>query len=427
VRRPLSRPTTGPGQRRAGRSGAPRPPSRVNAGRLAAIRALVAVEHGEHVEDALARLAPAAGPNRALAWHLALGVLRSRTGLDELVRIVGRRGVSTLDPPVAAAVRVALFELRRAGVAPHAAVDQAVEAVRALGLPHAAGFANAILRRSVEVPLADDAWLGHPAWLVERWRSRHGREAADAWMHANNAPACVHLVCREDPAGVVRAFQHAGMVLVPSGPDGVFRLPAGAGAPEGWPGFAEGRWWIMDPVAVQVADLCGDIEGRTVLDTCAAPGGKSFRLASRGARVLATDAEEARLARLREGAARLGLAVESRVHDWSAGAAATDADVVLVDAPCSGLGVVRRHPDIRWRRVAEDLPAFAARQRAILRHAAGCVRPGGVLVYAVCSPEPEEGEEVAASLGWREEARLCNAPARDGADVFQAFRLRAPG
>jgi 16S rRNA (cytosine967-C5)-methyltransferase len=246
-------------------------------------------------------------------------------------------------------------------------------------------------------------------------------------MEANNAPAPVHLVCREDSAGVVRAFQHAGMVLVPAGPDGVYRVPSGAGSPEAWPGFEEGRWWVMDPVAVAVADLCGEVEGAAVLDTCAAPGGKSFRLASRGARVIATDADEGRLGRLRAGAARLGVAVEVRTHDWAMSAASVVADVVLVDAPCSGLGVVRRHPDIRWRRVAADLPGFAARQRAILQHAATCVRPGGALVYAVCSPEPEEGEEIAATLGWREEARLCNAPARDGEDVFQAFRLRAPG
>ncbi len=423
----LSGPRGGPGQRRAGRSGAPRPPSRVNGGRLAAIRALVAVEHGEHVEESLARFAPAAGPDRALSWHLALGVLRSRSALDELVRLVARRGVTTLDPPVAAALRVGLFELRRGGVAPHAAVDQAVEAVRALGLAHAAGFVNAVLRRSTDVPLAEEAWLGHPAWLVARWRARYGAADADRWMEANNAPAPVHLVCREDPAGVVRAFQHAGLVLVPAGPDGVYRVPSGAGTPEGWPGFEEGRWWVMDPVAVAVADLCGEVEDAVVLDTCAAPGGKSFRLASRGARVVATDADEGRLERLRAGAARLGVPVDVRTHDWTASAASVVADVVLVDAPCSGLGVVRRHPDIRWRRVATDLPGFASRQRAILHHAAACVRPGGALIYAVCSPEPEEGEEIAATLGWREEARLCNAPALDGADVFQAFRLRAPG
>jgi 16S rRNA (cytosine967-C5)-methyltransferase len=235
----------------------------------------------------------------------------------------------------------------------------------------------------------------------------------------------VDLVAKEDAAGVARAFQHLGIVLVPVG-EGVFRVPEGAGSPAEWPGHAEGSWWVMDPAAVAVADLCGDVEGLEVLDTCAAPGGKSFRLASRGARVLATDSDETRLARLREGATRLGLPVEARLHDWTTAPLEARFPVVIVDAPCSGLGVVRRHPDIRWRRQETDLEAYADRQRQLLAHAARCVAPGGVLVYAVCSPEPEEGEQVARTLGWSEEARFCNAPALAGEDGFQAFRLRAP-
>ena len=403
-----------------------RSPPRLNPGRRAALETLLAVERGEHAEDALARLAPADPGDRGLAWHLVLGVLRQRSALDAVIRVVARRGVSTLDAPVSAALRVGLHELRFGRVPPHAAVDQAVEGVRALGTPHAAGFVNAVLRRQDSVDVPPDEALGHPAWLVARWRARHGADAADAWMRANNAPASVHVVAKEDPAGVARAFQHRGMALTPTG-DGVFRVPEGHGNPAEWPGHAEGRWWIMDPAAVAVADLCGPVDGLDVIDTCAAPGGKSFRLASRGARVLATDTDEGRLARLREGAERLGLPVDSRVHDWAAGALDRRAPVVLVDAPCSGLGVVRRHPDIRWRREESDLAGYAARQRAILANAAASVSPGGVLVYAVCSPEPEEGEAVAASLGWPEEARFCNAPATDGADVFQGFRLRAPG
>jgi 16S rRNA (cytosine967-C5)-methyltransferase len=401
----------------------------VNPGRSAAAQALLDVERGEHAEDALARLAPADTADRALAWHLVFGVLRQRSALDELIRIVARRGVRTLDAPVLAALRVGLFELRYSRVPPHAAVDQAVELARALGVGHAAGFVNAVLRRQGEHAPPDDALLGHPDWLVRRWRARHGAEAADAWMRANNEPAPVYLCVKDDPAGVSRAFQHAGLTLAPV-TDDVFLAPRGAGAVDEWPGFAEGRWWVMDPAAAAVADLAGLVDGVSVLDTCAAPGGKSFRLAARGARVTATDVDEVRIARMREGAERLGLALQARVHDWEASPAfegGAGFDVVVVDAPCTGLGTLRRHPDIRWRRQESDIALNAARQQRILAHAARAVRPGGALVYAVCSPEPEEGADVAATLGWPIEARFENAPATSGADVFQGYRLRAPG
>ncbi|MFZ5480293.1 MAG: RsmB/NOP family class I SAM-dependent RNA methyltransferase [Myxococcota bacterium] len=399
----------------------PSSPRRLNPGRLAAVRALIAVEDGEHVEDALAKLAPQDPGDRALAWHVALGVLRNRSALDAAIREGARRAPWTLDPPVLAALRVGLFELAHSRTPPHAAVDQAVEACRAAGAPHASGLVNAVLRRPPYTPTPEEA-LGHPDWIVARWRARYG-EAADAWMAANNQPAPVFVVAKEDPAGVARDFQHRGLALTPVG-EGVFRLPEGAGAIEALPGYEEGRWWVMDPAAVAVADLVG--EAVEVLDACAAPGGKSFRLASRGARVFATDVDEARLARVQEGAERLDLPVWAEVHDWTKGPLARVFPAVLVDAPCTGLGTLRRHPDIRWRRKPEDVARNADRQRVILANAARCVAPGGVLVYAVCSPEPEEGADVAATLGWPEEARFVNAPALAGEDCFQAFRLRRP-
>jgi 16S rRNA (cytosine967-C5)-methyltransferase len=261
---------------------------------------------------------------------------------------------------------------------------------------------------------------------VQRWRARYG-EAADRWMEANNAPAPVYLVAKEDPSGVAREFQHRGVALAPVGPD-AFRLPDGAGAIEELPGFEEGRWWVMDPAALAVADLVGALApGTEALDACAAPGGKSFRLASRGARVFSTDLDEARLARVQEGAERLDLPVWAEIHDWTVAPLPRTFPVVLVDAPCTGLGTLRRHPDIRWRRRPEDIAAAAARQRAILANAAKCVAPGGVLVYAVCSPEPEEGPAVAATLGWPIEAVFDNAPAGGGEDAVWGCRMRAPG
>ncbi len=399
----------------------------VNPGRRAAAEALLAVESGEHVEDALARLAPSDGADRALAWNAALGVLRRRSALDDLIRQAARRAVRTLDPAVLAVLRVGVFELRETRTPPHAAVDQAVELARALKVGHAAGFVNAVLRNQHGFTPDPEAALGHPAWLVHAWRARYGQEAADAWMNANNLPAPIFLVAKEDAAGVSRAFQHAGVALGATA-EGVFRVPEGAGRPEEWPGYAEGRWWIMDPAAVAVADLLGPVDGLRVLDACAAPGGKTFRLASRGAEVLATDVDERRLERLGDGARRLGVALSVRAVDWAQAGATVDGafDAAIVDAPCSGLGTLRRHPDARWRRRPEDLVANADRQRAILHAVARAVRPGGAIVYAVCSPEPAEGVEVARSLGWPIEAVFDNAPSPDGADVFWAARMRAP-
>lgn len=398
--------------------------SRLNPGRLAAVRALLAVEEGEHAEDALARLAPADPADRALAWHLVLGVLRQRSGLDAVISAAAKRTPRNIDPEALAALRMGVFELRFSRTPPHASVDQAVEAARAAGVGHAAGFVNAVLRKQGDFTPPPADRLGHPAWLVARWRARFGDDA-DRWMEANNSPAPVSIVAKEDPSGVARDFQHGGLALTPVG-DGVLRLPEGVGAVEELPGFAEGRWWVMDPAAVAVADLAGDVDNKTALDTCAAPGGKSFRLASRGARVTATDVDATRLARVDEGAARLGLSVATRVHDWGWGPMEGRFDVVLVDAPCTALGLLRRHPDIRWRRRPEDIPAAAEKQRALLANAAKCVAPGGVLVYAVCSPEPEEGPDVAATLGWPIEATFSNAPALDGADAFWGCRMRAP-
>ncbi len=397
---------------------------RTNPGRVAVVQVLLAVDQGEHVEDALARLAPVDPGDRALAWNLAMGVLRRRSGLDAVLVKAARRSVRTMDGATLAILRMAIYERRYTRVPAHATVDQAVEVAKAVGVGHAAGFVNAVLRHQDGFDASHEDWLGHPAWLRDRWRGRHGT-AADIWMEANNRPASVYLVAKEDPAGVARAFQHAGVPLAPVGGD-VFRIDTPGSIPE-LPGFAEGRWWIMDPAAVAVADLVGELApGTEVLDACAAPGGKSFRLAARGCRVTATDVDPERLVRVTDGAERLGLPVVTDTHDWTAGPRKGAFDVVLVDAPCTGLGTLRRHPDIRWRRHYHDVTAAASRQKAILMNTAQVVRPGGALVYAVCSPEPEEGADVARKLGWPIEETFDNAPGLDGQDVFWAVRMRRP-
>ncbi len=388
--------------------------------RAAAAAALLAVDAGENVEEALARLSPHDAADRALVWNTVLGVLRNRAAIDVGIAAAARRAVWTLDAAVLAVLRVGAYELAFSRTPPHAAVNEAVEASRALRVGHASGLVNAVLRR-VQVPRTGDVSLGFPEWIVRRWRDRH--HDVDAYLRACNEPASIYIVAKDDPGGVAASFQHAGLVLVPAGP-GVFRLPARSGRVDELPGFAEGRWWVMDAAAVAVADLVPD-GVQTVLDTCAAPGGKSFRLASRGFRVTCTDLEEARLGRVRESAARLGFELDVAVHNWTTPHPG-QFDAVLVDAPCTALGLVRRHPEIRWRRREADIAEAARLQAKILAQAARCVAPGGCIVYAVCSPEPDEGPAVAASLGWPIEAVFDNAANADGSDVFYGCRMRRP-
>lgn len=398
--------------------------SLVNPGRLAAVRALIQIDRGAHADDALAVLVPPDPADRGLAWHLVLGVLRRRGALDALIEQLAKRKISSLDPAPLAALRVGLYEILLSRTATHAAVDQAVEACRAAGGGRASGFVNAILRKGSTAQLSDDPWLDLPPWLRERFAG-YG-----AWIARcrDAAPLC-GVVRPGDPLpeGLAVAPAMAGGQVVPD----TFVVQDPRGQVERLPGFADGRWWVMDPASVAVADLVldalGQGRGARVLDACSAPGGKSFRLATRGASVLAVDHSAARLARLREGAARLKLEIPTRQHDWLDGPmpGAEQFDAVLVDAPCTGLGTVRRHPEIRWLRLPSDPAAMALRQLPILRAAATHVAPGGALIYAVCSPMPEEGPGVVSELtGWAVERAWSSVPPTGDEDAFQAFVLR---
>lgn len=390
------------------------------AGRLAAARSLLAVEEGAHVEDALAELAPAAGPDRDQAWFLAYGVLRRRGHVDAALRPVLTRPLAALDPPVRAALRIGTYERLYARTPAHAAVDQAVDVAAAIGAGKARGLVNAVVRRVRQAErLTRSEALDLPAWLVDRWDRRYGPAATEAWAAACGEPPPLFVVRNREgtlPEGAVATS-------VPA----VFRVEGGV-VPM-LAGFVEGGWWVQDLAAVRVADLVGARPGERVLDACAAPGGKAFRLGTYGAEVVAVDRDRARLGHVAEGAERFGLRIHTRVHDWSKGPLGEVFDAVLVDAPCTGLGTVRRHPEIRWRRSEEDLPRAAGLQRRILDAASASVRPGGRLVYAVCSPEPEEGEDVVAAFvaehpRFEVEERLATVPPVEGEDAHVAVRLR---
>lgn len=397
-------------------------PVRVNPGRLAAARALLGVERGANADDLLEQLAPQ-GRDRPLTWHLTLGVLRRQGSIDHVLSPYSRRPIAKLDPPVRAVLRIGAFELLYGRTRAHAAVHQAVDLVRALRAGRASKFVNAVLRKVVQAKAPDDPYLDLPAWLQTRFADWPD------WVARLHQPPPV--------CGVWTAPEHRTPELEDGpataggrAPEGAFRLVAGEGPVTQRQGFMDGNWWVMDPSSVVVADLLHEhvAPGARLLDACAAPGGKTLRLASLGHPVHSVDLEPHRLAMVGEGSRRVHVAdrVTTEVHDWLSGPMATGTRFagVLVDAPCTALGIVRRHPEIRWRRMVSDPPAMAIRQRAILKNAATHVADDGVLVYSVCSPLPEEGHAVAESLdGFRILHAWSSAPPAGDEDAFQAFVL----
>lgn len=406
---------TGSRHRRGPPHGSTQAKASLNPGRLAAARVLLAVNEGAHAEDLLDELAPPPGPDRGLAWHTVLGVLRRRGSLDAaLEENLRGKPVGSLEAPVQTALRVGAHDLLLSRTPRHAAVSQGVELARALGVGRASGLVNAVLRRTQALP--DDPRLDLPPWLADRW-SPH-----QAWIRSlqHAPPLCG--VWRDGPVDALEAERLED-------PAGAFVLGAGQGNLASLPGFQDGSWWVMDPAALRIADLLAAHlpEGASVLDACAAPGGKAMRLAARGFPVTAVDLEPHRLDRLSENFDRTNLPLAARhAWNWTTGPHATLGTFagVLVDAPCTGLGTIRRHPEIKWRRKPSDPAAMALRQREILRHCAEHVAEHGMLAYAVCSPMAEEGRAVAESLpGWRIVEQLEGSPPHGDEDAFQGYVL----
>ncbi|GBD29102.1 Ribosomal RNA small subunit methyltransferase B [bacterium HR32] len=384
----------------------------VRTGREAALWILVRVEgEGAFANVLLSRSLPRWGLPRGeaeLASELALGVLRWRARLDWTLEHLLGRPVDRLPLPVRQALRLGAYQvlfLQR--VSPAVAVSSSVELTKRVGHAGTAALVNAVLRRLVREgeappPEADDHALAvrtsHPLWLVRRWVQRWGLEEASRLCEANNLPPPAHVrvnTLRARPEEVVLALQQAGAQVEPGS------LPESLHVHEGLEARlrleAEGRISPQDEAAMVVARAVDPQPDELVVDACAAPGGKATHLAAlmgdRG-RVVACDVSPRKVEALRRRVERYGArCVEARVVD-ARNLDVRGADRVLVDAPCTGIGVVRRRPEIRWRVGPQDLVAAAAQQREILAGAARAARPGGVVVYSVCSTEPEEGEAV---------------------------------
>ena len=335
--------------------------------------------------------------DRALVRMLVATVLRRLGTLRHLLQLYLAGGLPAEAPRVETALLLGAAQILWLDTPDHAAVDLSVRLVqadrRAARYP---GLVTAVLRRVARDGGPDLAALGDqpldtPAWLFARWAAHYGDDTARAIALAQRQQPTLDITAKGEPAEWAARLR--GSVL----PTGTVRTIA-HGQVSRLPGFAEGQWWVQDAAAALPARLFGDLEGRTAADLCAAPGGKTAQLALAGARVTAVDRSAARLVRLTENLARLGLRAETVTADatqWQAGLF----DAVLLDAPCLATGTIRRHPDIAWLKREGDIIGLADIQRRLIDSAVALTRPGGTLVYCVCSLEPEEGEQqIAAAL-----------------------------
>jgi 16S rRNA (cytosine967-C5)-methyltransferase len=356
----------------------------------------------ELLDSAGANPALAALPerDRALTRALVGTVLRRLGSLRHLLGALLERGAPKEAPRVETALLIGAAQILLLDVANHAAVDLAVRLVQAdRAAARYAGLVNAVLRRvaregAERLAALDNAAFDTPSWLMPRWIKTYGEATARAIAAANGHEPALDLTVKRDAEDWATRLD--GRVL----PTGSVRTIA-RGAVSALPGFAEGAWWVQDAAAALPARLFGAVDGLRVADLCAAPGGKTAQLAAAGARVTALDRAPARLARLHQNLNRLSLdasLIEADVAEWTA----EPFDAVLLDAPCSSTGTIRRHPDIPWLKSAADIPTLAAVERRLIDRAIALTKPGGTLVYCTCSLEPEEGEDVIAGLLARE-------------------------
>ncbi len=342
-------------------------------------------------------LAGLASRDRAFARSLTATSLRRLGEIDAVIDRCLDRPLPRSAAPARDALRLGVAQLLHLGVAPHAAVDGSV----ALLAPSSKfrGLVNAVLRRVARDGAAlaegiDPACVNLADWLWQSWCHAYGETAARAIGAAQLAepPLDITVATDADAAGWAARLDAETL------PTGSLRR-RGGGAVEDLPGYGAGAWWVQDAAAALPAKLLDAGPGQTIYDLCAAPGGKTAQLAAAGAEVVAVDRSPKRLKRLRQNLARLGLTARCVEADAAAWQPEAPADAVLLDAPCSATGTIRRHPDITWLKSPDDVTRLVAVQARLLDAAIDLVRPGGLLVYCVCSLQPEEGpERIAAWL-----------------------------
>jgi 16S rRNA (cytosine967-C5)-methyltransferase len=401
--------------------------------RRAAFAILDRVRAGVPFEQALDReVKRLTEPDRRLAHELAAGVLRSRTALDERLARLVPHGWAGVAPELKDVLRLGAFQLTALDRVPaHAAVDTSVALAKAAVGLRAGGFVNAVLRqlgrdgaRDDRTPagperLARDA--SHPPWLVDRWLGRFGPEETAELLRWNNSrPRLVLQPARAGQDTLERRWRESGIAVTPA--------PFGAGLmtdrtrPRDLPGYNAGEFMVQDPAQALLVRFADLPRGATLYDACAAPGGKAIAFGRTAGCVIAGDLGRARVRRLEENIRRAGSGREHAIVADARRPPVRPVSAVLVDAPCLGTGTFARHPDARWRVTPEALVELAERQAELLDRAASVVAPGGLLVYATCSLEPEEnGRQVDSFLGRHPEFR------RERSETFPAELTSSEG
>jgi 16S rRNA (cytosine967-C5)-methyltransferase len=337
--------------------------------------------------------------DRGLAHMVAATVLRRLGELEHVLNSFIERPLPKAQGQLWPILLCAAAQLLCLALPAHAVVDLAVEQVRRdRGAHRFAKLSNAVLRRISErggalLAAQDGVLLNVPVWLWQRWCESYGSATARRIAEASLKEAALDISLKPGEDAGLWAARLAGLVL----PTGSIRL-ACHGRVDELPGYADGSWWVQDAAAALVSRLAGDVAERSVADLCAAPGGKTAALAAAGARVTAVDLSTARLARLKANLDRLKLSatlVAADAASWSPGATF---DAVILDAPCTATGTIRRHPDILRLKVPGDVARMAELQRRLLAQAASLVRVGGALIFSTCSLEPEEGVQQIAGF-----------------------------
>ena len=421
--------------------------------RRAAVDALALIDAGDlELGAAVARVRKTLEDerDRALLLELVAGTLRMRNAIDYQLAQRVSRPLEKLDAAVLRILRLSGYQLLFQSRLPAAAViNDAVHLTRRAGKSSAAGLTNAVLRalsrnrHRLEWP-ARDALIehlsivhSHPRWLVERWLARYGAAETETWLAFNNQPAPMCLAVNQTITtrdALAKELAEAGVVTRPT-----TRAANGLQVVEGralnTSAFEEGRFVVQDEASQLIGELARVEAGDKVLDLCASPGGKTLALAAAvGATgtVVAMDVRAHRVRLLMRTIERCRLRNVTVVHgpaDEPLPFRSETFAFVLVDAPCSGLGTVRRDPDIRWRRSPDDLARFSAAQRELLARAADLVKPGGRMLYSTCSSEPEENEDVVAAFlqdrpGFVQERVHQTLPFRDKLEAFYGAVLR---
>jgi 16S rRNA (cytosine967-C5)-methyltransferase len=342
--------------------------------------------------------------DRAFARLLVATVLRRLGQIDSLIADCLNTPLAPRASLVHDILRIGVSQLMFLRTPAHAAVATSVDLAHVRGFLSHKGLVNAVLRRlSVEgqtrVEQQDAARLNTPDWLWKSWSRAYGEEAARAiaGAHLKEAPLDLTLRLRDEPARAAQADDWCEKLQATQLPTGSLRRPAG-GSVTSLPGYSEGAWWIQDAAASLPVRLLDGIAGREVVDLCAAPGGKTAQLANAGAHVTAIDRSSRRLDRLIANLARLDLPVSAIAADALTWRPQQPIDAVLLDAPCTATGAIRRHPDVSHLKHPEDVARLSVVQQNLLRAAVEMLRPGGSLVYCTCSLEPEEGRDRIAAL-----------------------------